>query len=240
MAAIDCVRIGGSAGSTSAANNYNSSSWTPTNGRRAYAIVASRRAAGEPNVPTVTGNNQTWAQVGSSVYIGDLKLSLFSCLVASATASATNAAFSSQTQDSCSIATFEFISVDGSDPHPQTPATASVSGGTTFTCTLGSAFVNAWSGVLIVMANSLNDTTLRPEAGWSTPMNGSAGYWAVQRTTQISVSLAFKPTNDSACAVTMASGNGAGILTELKQDGSDVGGGGLAMVARGQTRGMNH
>lgn len=132
--------------SASAATSFATASWTPTDGALYLVSVTTRTAASDPNIPTLSGNGQTWTQIDSQNYdnAGSQKrVSLFRCLAASSSAGTLTADFAGQSQSDCVIVVDEISSgfdtggTNGSGAIVQSAKNADVSGtGTTLTATL--------------------------------------------------------------------------------------------------------
>lgn len=146
---------------TTDGTSYATGSWTPVDGKVYVVTVASRNTAGDPLVPTLSGNGITWNSDGTNGSISrsgaSLRLTKFVGVASGSSAGALTASFGEST-GSVVILIDECTNVDTSSPVVQWKAVAGASG-VAVTGTFA-ASVDAANAVHASMSQNSGDETL--------------------------------------------------------------------------------
>lgn len=129
---------------------------TPTNGRPVIAAVASYRAAGDPAIPTASGNGQTWTQVATIVIGSNLRITVFSTPGSSPSAGTVTFTCGAESQDAWAYWIVEMMNVNTTTPVVQSKTNSSTGTATSLNVTLDNALTAAFNIVLGFFAVQAN------------------------------------------------------------------------------------
>jgi hypothetical protein len=149
------------------ATSYATASVTPTNGRVAFAAIATYLSTGTPAIPTASGNGQTWIQLATVTVGSNLRLTVYYAVVASATAGAVTFDFGAETQTAAAWSYLEISLIDNAAPVVQSK-TNTATGSSAISVTLDAALTSVWNIVLGWLAIQGGTNTDRPTDGFGT------------------------------------------------------------------------
>lgn len=176
-------------------------------------------AATQPNVPSISGNGLTWAQVDTQLDTSGLRrITLFRAMGASPSSGAVTISFSSQTQQGTCWSLVQYTGADtsgtnGSGAIVQSAKAASVGNAMSLTVTL-SAFSSAGNATAGGFGIPLN-TAGRPVTGTGFTATGQAN----QGSTNTAIGSEFNAGNDTTVDMNAAGSSipWVGIAVEIKQ-----------------------
>ena len=197
--------------------SYATGSIAPTNGRPCLVAVASYRAAGDPAIPTLAGNGQTWTQVATEVIGSNLRITLFSAPGASPSAGAITATTTGETQLAWAIWVVEFENASTTDFVVQTKNVNTVASASTLPVTLDNPLTAAFNICVAFYAMQVN-VTLNPGAGMA-QNNTSQGV-----SDGLCHGMIFSTALTLNVTFTTGTVSRVGIAAEIKHNGTGAGG----------------
>lgn len=221
MGALVCRKMATLGSNTDTATPA-TSSWTPTNGRVAFAAFATRRAAGESADPTCAGNGLTWT-FRASTFQDPIKLVVFSAPVASSSAGAVTVTYA-DTQEATGALVVEVDNGLTTGPGLQYTEVISAGAVTTLAVALGAGFGSEWNGHLVFYAvdtnQILSSSATEANDGWSTLGSATA-------TDGVTCGASWRADNEASITLAWTSAEGQAIAIELVHEGVASGGGSI-------------
>lgn len=208
-AAVSCSSL--TTGAGGAATSYATASISPSANALVLATISNGKTP--PTVPTASGNSLTWVQVATvafhTIATPTSGLTLFRAL-GTPTTGAVTFDFGGVSQVGAAWVVSQctgvnVVGTNGSGAAPQS-ATNHVDGSTTLTVTLGS-FASAANGAYSVFSFT-GGASGTPDSGW-TELSDSGN-----------VETQWRADNDTTAAITVTSGDNAGIAIEVAVPGA--------------------